>query len=372
MKVNCSSIAKLVGFHPYGDLPMSIVDLVYQDRDSMRRRDSKRWNIVWVSEEETVNALLSKASKDVRTHMKEKIGKERNLKEVRQSESKFSDIIKKSSVFTEQERDLLVAKARHEMFTNFGNRFESNALKVYEKKTGREIRDSNSTKYFWAFPLDCNKLRAPNLLKNGDGDQGWIESVNNGKSEDEIRGVIEGFSKKMYQNSNKLYRNCLIGNDWLRFPCYLGKRERFLVHRTAEQFGLLHESEGIEGTNRTVTIRRAEHVQLDRISIEIACCVRDMINTLLPKDKENCKKQNVVDDAALILTGMVDGIAEEIYFAEEEEEEEEEDVTIQEDSMKLRNIVIEIKHRMVKSANRVPPLYDQIQCVAYVESKIIV
>ncbi len=96
-----------------------------------------------------------------------------------------------------------------------------------------------------------------------------------------------------------------------------------------------------------------------------------MITTLLPKDKveKKCKKRNV-NDAALILTGMVDGIAEEIYFdaSEEEEEEEEEDVTIQEDSMKLRNIVIEVKHRMVKSANRAPPLYDQIQCVAYVES----
>ena len=261
MKVNCSSIAKLTGFHPYGDLPMSIVDLVYQDRDSMRRRDSKRWNIVWVSEEETVNALLSKA-KDVKTHMK-KIGKERNLKEVRQSESKISDVIKKSSL-TEQERDLLVSKARHEMFTNFGNRFESNALKKYEKKTGHEVHDSNSTKYFWAFPSDCNKLKAPNLLKNGAGDQGWIEDLSGkGESEDEIRGVVEGFSKKMYQNSNKLHRDCLIGNDWLRFPCYLGKRERFLVHRTAELFGLLHESEG-EGTNRTwcSSAKRESFIQL--------------------------------------------------------------------------------------------------------------
>ena len=83
---------------------------------------------------------------------------------------------------------------------------------------------------------------------------------------------------------------------------------------------------------------------------------------------EDFKKRNV-NDSDVVLTGMVDGIAQEIYYEEEMismMDEEEEDLTIQEDNMRLRSIVIEIKHRMVKSANSTPPLYDQIQCVAYV------
>lgn len=375
VKISCSNVAKLTGFHPYSDLPTSIVELVYQDRESMRRSDSKSWNIVWVSEEETVDALLAKTQNDLKTHMR-KIGKERNLNEVRQNESKFLNAIKKNShVLTEQERDLLASKARHDMYTNFGKNYESEALKVYEKKTGREVRDSNSTKYFWAFPSDRNRLRAPNLLIDGPGDQGWIEDLNRCDRDEDVYGVVEGFVIQ-HQKSNKLYRHCLLGNGWLTFPSFLRKRDRFLIHRTAERFGLAHDSEG-EGTMRRVTIRRNESVRVDQSSIDVANCVKDMVDALSSPYEDNAmedfKKRNV-NDSDVVLTGMVDGIAQEIYYEEEmismmdelEVDEEEEDLTIQEDNMRLRNIVIEIKHRMVKSANSTPPLYDQIQCVAYV------
>jgi len=119
-------------------------------------------------------------------------------------------------------------------------------------------------------------------------------------------------------------------------------------------------------------------VHVDTNAIAIARCVKDMVNVVsLQYNKDDEKEEDdenyVKEDDAVILTGMVDGIAQEVYYEEgislddNEDDDDDDDLTIhKEDSMRLRNIVIEVKHRMINSPNRLPPLYDQIQCVAYV------
>ena len=273
IRVSCSKIAHLTGFHPYGDLPLSIIDLVYQDRDAMRRRDGKSWNVTWVNEDEVVRALLTRSGAErVRRHMS-RSGKEKSLKDVRQSEAEMMGALRNSSaMFTEQERELLVNKARHDVFTKFGSNHENKALEMYERKTGREVQDSNSKKYFWVFPSDRTKLRAPNLLLNERNDQGWTEDLCSSKrknNDKEVIAIVLRFAGQECDLRGTIYRKCLLGDGWLQFPNSLKKRQRFLVHQTCETVGLPHDSKG-EKSNRYVIIRKNEHVRILSLSLSLS------------------------------------------------------------------------------------------------------
>ena len=67
LRLRGSGIAKVVGLHPYGDLPKLVMDLVYQGRSDLRLGDSARLGLVWVSEEEEILELLHKADASTQT-----------------------------------------------------------------------------------------------------------------------------------------------------------------------------------------------------------------------------------------------------------------------------------------------------------------
>lgn len=387
MRVNVSNIAKLSGFHPYCDLPMSVIDLVYQDREDMRKLDSKKWNIQWIDEDALAKSLLQRKGAENIKKVYESKGMEQNLTQVRQTEKRMNSFIQKTkNVFSNQEKEFLVSKAKHKSFTTFGTKFESKALEAYEKKTGREVRSSNTTKYFWAFPKDINKLRAPNLLHRNNeknAKKGWtkemMSSEEKKKNEDAIVSAVLRFADlkntgSIEHDDTTIYDTCVRGEDWIRFPSSLTKRERFLVHRAAERVGLAHASEGEDGSKtRFVTLRRNESIEISEQHLDIALCMKRILDDTCVCNNDDHgeeKEKDDDEDVVIVLTGMVDGIAEDIYYEDENEEDEEETENIDEldlsrDNMRVRNIVVEVKHRMMKSPSTLPPLYDQIQCVAY-------
>jgi chaperonin cofactor prefoldin len=159
LKIPVSRIAAIAGFHPYTVLPELFLDFVYQGSigNELREFDCKDLGIELVSHDVLLRELALKAGPRAKKALDDAIL-------VKQGSKQFQDITaanvlkksimeeaKRSKNLTSDEIKRLIEGTRSYIDTGFGTHNEEDALDLFEKQCGWEIRERNSSIVYWPF-----------------------------------------------------------------------------------------------------------------------------------------------------------------------------------------------------------------------------
>lgn len=320
LRLSCSSIAAMAGFHPYTNLPKLLIDLVYQGFNGQRllEHDAKLLGISLVSEEENLKVIAAKAGAAVEKAVKQSLevskGK-KSLKSVDEAntmkENIVKDIKKQSKKLTKAEINQLMDATRYNVNTGFGKDHEENAIDLYEKQCGWKVGCRNEDMKIWRFFKD---------------EKGEVYAKGNAVS---------------LGSRNKDDRTSIQKNE---------SHEIISLDDSDDE----DENEGPKGTSESDAIEITSQNTMDN-SIK-----KPLID---PKEQIKAKQQNEGKSFFYIM-GVADGIRDEMFLDHSKVSTQTNDDEFGDDNWDLRQVIIEVKHRM-KKAFLPPPLYDQIQTVIY-------
>ena len=347
LRLSASRIAALTGFNPYADLPNLIMDLIYQGYAGqiLLSQDASLLGMELVSRDTAVEELLAKAAtsatevaktakdkaeaKEIQTAVKQitkiqrgeakppstvasatkmKTGTLAKIKEVQKKLPKTS-----KAKLSSGEVKMLNESIRSVVDTNFGTHHENEALDLYEKRYGCEVRERNEGIYCWDF------IR---------GEEGSDEDKLQPVSINEPTAIPLGLAKKLYDNADEDSADN-DGNDKLLKP-------PVCVDLTDDADNDSEKTEPMKKSGDT-------------------------------DDSEPSARKKQKSRPFFSILGSFDGIRDELFYVPPAASSGDTSSDCQDsdqESWALRPIVVECKHRMRKLYNP-PPLYDQIQSTVY-------
>ena len=221
LRLSASRIAALTGFNPYADLPTLILDLIYQGYAGqiLLSQDASLLGMELVSRDTAMEELLTKAAKsatEVAKTAKDKAeAKEiqtavKQITKIQRGEAKppstvagatkmktetlakINEVQKKlpktsKAKLSSGEVKMLNEGIRSAVDTNFGTHHENEALDLYERRYGCEVRERNEGIYCWDFVR---------------GEEGSDEELHPA-SVNEPTAVPLGLAKKLYGNADE-------------------------------------------------------------------------------------------------------------------------------------------------------------------------
>jgi len=354
LRLSASRIAALSGFNPYADLPKLILDLVYQGYAGqvLLSQDATLLGLELVSREAAMEELLSKAASsatEVAKTAKEKAEakeikaaveqiskiqrgeadpprtvasatkmKTQTLAKINEAQKKLPKMSK--TKLSSGEVKMLNESIRSVVDTNFGTHHENEALDLYERRYGCEVRERNEGVYCWDFV------------------RGGEDTCNvHATSTTEPTVIPLGLAKKLHDNN------------------------------TSDDGDATSNNGGESNLPQSCCVDLSQHVGGDTAEEKkVASNERSGdIEDSKPSAKEPMKQ---FPRPFFSILGSIDGIRDELCYlpsapatpegvgSDRPESEEE--------SWALRPIVVECKHRMRRLYNP-PPLYDQIQSTVY-------
>ena len=350
LRLSASRIAALTGFNPYADLPNLILDLIYQGYAGqiLLSQDASLLGMELVSRDTAMEELLAKAAtsatevaktakdkaeaKEIQTAVKQITKIQRGeakppstvasaTKMKTQTLAKIGEVQKKlpktsKAKLSSGEVKMLNESIRSVVDTNFGTHHEDEALNLYEKRYGCEVRERNEGVYCWDF------VRGEEVDDSAGGDDNVPATLAN-----EPTVLPLGLAKKLYGNADEDI--CDNGGE--------GK--------LSKAPGCVDLTDDVDDdSERAGPIKKSG----DR------------------EDSKPPARKKQRSRPFFSILGSIDGIRDELFYAppaasacgdSDRQDSEQESWT-------LRPIVVECKHRMRKLYNP-PPLYDQIQSTVY-------
>jgi hypothetical protein len=159
LRIPASRVAAIAGFHPYSVLPELFIDFVYQGSvgNLLRELDCNELGIELVSNDVLLRELAIKAGPkiskalDEALHVKEGTTKIHDIATAEVLKRKVMEDAKRSNKLTSDELKRLIEGTRAYIDTGFGVHNEEDALDLFQKQCGWEIRERNSAIVYWPF-----------------------------------------------------------------------------------------------------------------------------------------------------------------------------------------------------------------------------
>ena len=344
--LSASQIAAMVGLHPYSNIPKLVMDLVYQGKIGklLLQHDAKLLQISLIDEEESLRKIAKKGGQNVQKLLEESM-KIANGKKHVANVDKASDIKKNmltkiqdsSKQLSAVEMKLLLDGMRHNVNTGYGKAHEENALDVYEKQCGCEVRERNAERMCWKFNKaeDCKNWDHSSTIKtvvpvekanasNWNNIKSSSTCTRQAKMKEDLKENLETTSTKYVSNeAGTIPSNAIT----------------------------IHSSQEDDGNAHPITVKSTQSIN----------------QPIKQRQKPYFS-----------INGVVDGIRDEIYHVPSVPIIQEgigipsyhlhpQHMNLQysdDNEWELRQVIVECKHRMNKAFNP-PPMYDQIQAVVY-------
>jgi len=370
LRLSASRIAALAGFNPYADLPSLVLDLVYQGSTGqlLLRHDTSLLGMQLVSKDSQLQDLATKAGPQVNAALRE-ISDIRDGIKAPPATVSVADTIKSRTVtlarqsknLTSQELGTLVEGVRSAVDTSFGTHYEDEALDMYERRYGCEVRERNSQIWTWEYGRADDVVNV-DLFGHDDavrtvvplGDARPLQLQLQLKSQLQASDALLDGDSTRESNSNSEDKTSAVVEE-------SGSIEGGEASSTAEQ-----SSDGEDKSNNTAAAA---------LSVPVVDLTDDA-RTPVSSSSSACSAERPF----FCILGSIDGIRDELYCIPKASDgsstrvqsssssptaSSSTDETSSDDTTwELRPIIVECKHRM-KRVSHPPPLYDQIQSSVY-------
>ena len=191
VRLSASNVGALTGFNPYSNIPDMIFSIVYQSRmgSLLLRRDAQLLGIDLVDEEDAMKALARKSESkeivkavEIAVEVKRQKKKIVSTNEATDLKASLTKLINNSKIkLNGADRKVLLSNSIQCVNTGFGTGHESDAIDLYEKECGWEVRERNSELMEWPF------RRSTCDSKNLDGIKGNAEPISYASSSGHLR-----------------------------------------------------------------------------------------------------------------------------------------------------------------------------------------
>jgi hypothetical protein len=356
LRVSASRISAMTGFHPFAVLPELLMTLVYQGGQELLEHDARLLGIQIRSEEAVLMELANKASTSTATALKSalqvKKGK-RVLGTVHVADQVKEKVLKEaksSKKLNAEEMKTLQEGVRSSVDTGFGTCHEEEALDLYERQCGWEVRERNATIMAWPF------------CKAGDTVAPMSEATRARTLTSVASSATAATSTSIGDNDDNISMN-----------------DNTSVTDTGASNVSADEQQGDDSGGAASIVEPDHSDENTPPSIQASSCEKDDCGSASDKSATNVKVPETKDAANVNATerpasvasssrpfftiyGAVDGIRDELWCPPSGNSNN--DTTMIEEEWKLQQVIVECKHRMRRSFHS-PPLYDQIQTTAY-------
>ena len=342
LRLSASSVAALAGFHPYSNLPKLLMDLVYQGPlgQLLLKHDAKLLNIEMISEEAALRQLVKKAGSEVKNAFQHAIDVSKGRASVRSVQDanilkeNIMSKVKESANLSKGEVKQLEEATRYNVNTGFGKDHEDDALNLYEKQCGWEVRCRNEDLKCWNFRKDLD-----GNIVSSEPAQSYSSATLERRKDDSSPRISEVITIGSGDDDGE-------------------KREQTDSNATTHT----DEKDAIKrgrSLSEAIDIDSQEPIKVvsgkSTSSTEASNCTAQASN---PKKLKR-------DKPFFSILGVADGMRDELYHnPQSAHTASSNDGFGDDDNWDLRQVVIECKHRM-KNAFNPPPIYDQIQTVVY-------
>lgn len=197
VRLSASNVGALTGFNPYSNIPDMIFSIVYQSRmgSLLLRRDAQLLGIDLVNEEDAMKALARKSESkeivkavEIAVEVKRQKKKIVSTNEATDLKASLTKLINNSKIkLNGADRKVLLSNSIQCVNTGFGTGHESDAIDLYEKECGWEVRERNSELMEWPF------RRSTCDSKNLDGIKGNAEPISYASSSGHLRDSSKVF-----------------------------------------------------------------------------------------------------------------------------------------------------------------------------------
>lgn len=169
LRIPVSEIAACVGFHPYRDLVQLAIRHVYQGSagQELLRHDAMLLGLRLESEEKLLMDIAQQAGKSTQQALKSALqvqSGEKRLASIEQAKKLCETVVQKakeSKKLSESQLKQLQQGSRHSINTGFGTCWESQALDMYGKQYGCDVRARNEEIKVWPFAKIDDKTVQP-------------------------------------------------------------------------------------------------------------------------------------------------------------------------------------------------------------------
>lgn len=159
LRIPVSEIASCVGYHPYRDLVQLALRQVYQGSagQELLRHDAKLLGLRLESEEELLMEIAEQAGKATKDAWKAVVqvqSGDRKVESVEQAQTLSKAVLeraKESKKLSRMQLQQLEQASKQNVNTGFGTCWEDQALDMYEKQLGTEVRARNEVVKVWPF-----------------------------------------------------------------------------------------------------------------------------------------------------------------------------------------------------------------------------
>jgi hypothetical protein len=350
LRVSASEVAALTGFHPFRSLPKVLLEHVYQGHEGheLLLHDASLLDITLTSDAEQLLQLAQLAgpstSQAVQVALQVKRGttKLQTSQHASQLQNRILDEAKKSNKLSVAQLKQLQEGTQYSVNTGFGTTWETNAIDVYERQCGWDIYERNGDIRTWPFCKVTDHLTGPPTVIP------MAEAAASATCWNSKGGSTNSRSSSLVETISSCKRQKL-GNS--------SSPDEMVVDLTES-----------DDTAITLTNVNDENSLEKKVELGQERKPRAMTPIVL------------FHPPFFFLRGSVDGIRDELvpnqflYKAEplhssttglsspsiEEGNHDDDD----DDSWVLQRIIVECKHRMTRIQPS-PPLYEQIQAIAY-------
>jgi hypothetical protein len=356
LRFSASDIAAMAGFHPFRVLPHLLLRLVYQGTTGywLQQHDAKALGLTLVeSDEEIWKSLADKSGTKTKKALEKALtGSTKTVQEAQQVKQQVVKHAVESGKLKPQEIKVLQDGVRHVVNTRFGQYHEDNALDQCEQKFGWEIFDRNTHILEWPFQKVLDNTVEP----MEDAKPSWKTRCRQDNQSEEKRGASTSKRQKCVHETFDLTGD---DDDNDSKEVEQATRSQHSDAQVNEPLASASEFQGPDSSS--VAIGGAiQAVLTGEVSQS------EQLTAFNPKPGDFQAMQGPPDPHPFfVIRGSVDGKREELTpndstsYLDSIGKNDDDD-----DSWAMKTVIVELKHRMNRLFHY-PPLYEQIQAVAY-------
>lgn len=315
IRFSCSDIAALAGYHPYANFSELFEKYLYQDLDLLKQLDCKKLGIEIISVEQELEGALGKLSAENQSEFRQIISllsNEETLQNHAAAQALLQNVaetIKKDSVvkaISKEEMEFLEKELESRVKTQYGIFSEDSALNTYEEITGFKVVERNDAVHYMEIP--------PLVVDLTEGEDASASDAANGSTSGALRPLHVDPTLATGQSSS---RPVVDATSILMASARRGDSSALALKRKSPSL------------SRSTTSQSADD------------------------DAANAAKKRKKTKPAFYLIGKVDGISYQLDVSSDDASK-----------WKPTKVVVEVKSRVFQVKDP-PPLYEQIQLVAY-------
>ncbi|EEC48531.1 predicted protein [Phaeodactylum tricornutum CCAP 1055/1] len=324
LRVSASNVAAMTGFHPWKNLPELAMNLVYQGRlgQALLRKDALLLGLQLTTEEQVLRDLAQQSGVSTQKALQSILQVKDGSKKVESVElaAKLKQRVLyeavKSGKLNKEQLKTLQEGTRSAVDTGYGTHQEDDALNLYEKQCGWEVRERNAEIRNWPFarredivPQLETKPGLPTVLPMRPASSQWSSPT---LAESDLQEVALKRAKSLTGDGPVEFQDVVSNTSF-------GEGDDTVQHHAS-----------LKGT-----------------------CTTRSPSAISPNNHRNLLP-------FFSIVGSVDGLREELFSPDTP-------CTFSTEfgaDLALRTVIVECKHRMRK-VHIVPPLYEQIQTIAY-------